>query len=604
MKSETRTKPSRSINLFLSILVLPAGIFLADVIAMVLVAFFDGPYAVVIFLCAIITTVLVFPLIYKLSYRPMLNHISALERTDSILQARLRLMQFAAALTTEELLGEALDEFEALTGSTVSFFHYLEADQKTVRLKAWSKNTLDNLCKAEGKDSHYSVEKAGVWADCVTLRQPVIHNDYASLAHRKGLPVGHAPIVRELTVPILRDDRIVAITGVGNKPEKYTQEDLELVSTLADFVWDIIERKKSETALRESEEKFRTLVDWTYDWELWVDQHGIIVYTSPSCERITGYRPEEFISDTELLVNIVHPDDRQSYEEHKLLVHDETAGINNVEYRINALDGSEHWIDHICRPLFREDGSYLGRRISNRDITARKLAEQEIRERNKKENILTHTIHTMQIEIARDLHDTVGQNIGYLRMKLDHLAEKGVHDPQALKAELENMLKVADESYDLIRGKLDTLQAGDLTDPISSFTQYASKVEARSAFKINLSTQGDARPLAPNQVRQLFFVFREALSNIEKYANASLVDVRLTWNEDDLTLVIADNGHGFDLEDLDLCNRYGLRFMRERIESLNGVFEVQSANKAGTTVEISLPYKQKMIQPVEINTGN
>jgi len=587
----------RPINPLRLILLLPAWIFMAEVAAMILVYFYKGPYRVTILLDATITTALVFPLIYLLSYRPMLSHIRAIERTDRILQARLRLMQFTAERTTEELLGKALDELEALTGSTVGFFHYLEADQKTVRLKAWSKNTLENLCKAEGQNSHYSVANAGVWADCIHVRQPVIHNDYASLEHRKGLPEGHAPIVREMTVPILRDDRIVAIVGVGNKPENYTKEDLELVSTLADFVWDIIERKKSETALRESEEKFRNLVDWTYDCEQWQDPDGNLVYISPACERITGYSPEEFISDPKLLGRIVHPEDQEGYQNHDHTTHAETGDITTIEYRIITRDGQERWIEHICRPIFRKDGFYLGRRISNRDISARKLAEQEIRERNKKENILTHTIHTMQIEIARDLHDTVGQNIGYLRMKLDHLAETGPQDPQDLEAELENMLKVANESYDLIRGKLDTLQAGDLTDPISSFTQYASKIEARSPFMINLSSQGEAKPLAPNQVRQLFFVFREALSNIEKHANASLVDVRLTWNEEDLTLVIADNGLGFDPEDLDLSNRYGLRFMRERIETLNGIFEVQSANKTGTTVEISLPYKQKMIQP-------
>lgn len=597
MKRENRKIFLRPINQLRSILLLPAWIFMAEVAAMILVYFYQGPYQITILLDATITTALVFPLIYMLAYRPMLKHIRALERTESILQARIQLMQFAVAHTTEELLAEALDELETLTGSTVGFFHYLEADQKTIWLRAWSTNTLENLCNAEGKDSHYSVENAGVWADCVALRQPVIHNDYASLAHRKGLPEGHAPIVREMTVPILRDERIVAIVGVGNKPNHYTKDDLDLVSTLADFVWDIIERKESEDALRESEEKFRTLVDWTYDCEQWQDPGGNIVYISPACERITGYRSEDFISDPKLLGRIVHPEDQESYRNHEHTAHTETGDITNIEYRIITRDGQERWIEHICRPLFRKDGRYLGRRISNRDISARKLAEKEIRERNKKENILTHTIHSMQIEIARDLHDTVGQNIGYLRMKLDHLSETGPQDPQALEAELENMLRVANECYDLIRGKLDTLQAGDLTDPIDSFTQYASNIEARSPFKINLSSQGDPRPLAPNQVRQLFFVFREALSNIEKHASASLVDVGLTWNEDELSLVISDNGCGFDPEDLDLHNRYGLRFMRERIESLNGIFEVQSTDTAGTRIQISLPYKEKMIQP-------
>jgi signal transduction histidine kinase len=197
----------------------------------------------------------------------------------------------------------------------------------------------------------------------------------------------------------------------------------------------------------------------------------------------------------------------------------------------------------------------------------------------------------MQIDIARDLHDTVGQNIGYLRMKLDHLSETDLQTQIDMRTEITNMLKVADESYDLIRGTLNVLQSGGLADPFALFNQYAIQVEERSPFEINVSSQGEPRPLAPNQVRQLFFVFREALSNIEKHAKASHVFVEFIWDEDNLALVIADNGRGFSLEDTQVRNHYGLKFMGERIESLNGIFSVQSARGNGSKIKINLPYK-------------
>ena len=77
------------------------------------------------------------------------------------------------------------------------------------------------------KGSHYDVAQAGAWVDCLHERGPVIHNDYASLPHRKGMPEGHAPVVREVVVPIFRGNLIKAIIGVGNKAADYDQSDIE-----------------------------------------------------------------------------------------------------------------------------------------------------------------------------------------------------------------------------------------------------------------------------------------------------------------------------------------------------------------------------------------
>lgn len=589
MPRDRLTKILESKNLYRLVIGLPVGIFLAEVIAMVIVYFIEVPYYVTVLIDAIVTTSLMLPIIYFLSYRPLLINIAEREQAEQIMQFRLRLMQYAIPHSLDELLQFTLDEIQLLTGAKIGFFHFLLEDQETLWLQAWSTNTIQNMCNAEGKHSHYNLNLAGVWADCVRQRQPVVHNHYASLEGRKGTPKGHAPIIRELTVPILRDEQVMAILGVGNKPTDFTTKDVELVSTLADFSWDIIERKRAEDTLRESEEKFRTLVDWTYDWELWVDAQSNFVYISPSCERTSGYRAEEFIADPDLSNRIIHPDDQKLFEEHKLLIHDETAGVSNIEYRIIARDGSVHWIDHVCRPLFDKDQHFLGRRVSNRDITLRKLAEEEIIDRIQKENILTQTIQTIQLEIARDLHDTVGQSIGYLRMRLDHLSESDRLSHLDIKSEIAGMLHVANESYDLVRGTLDMLQSGGLDNPLNLFSQYAAQIEERSAFVINVSSTGKPKQLSPRQLRQIFFVFREALNNIEKYAEASIVTVKLDWTEDQLTLKISDNGHGFNLESVSSVNHYGIKFMQERIELLKGIFSITSEIDIGTTIHITLP---------------
>ena len=154
----------KSKNLSRLVIALPAGIFLSEVLAMVLILFYRGPYAITVLLDAIITTTLMLPIIYLISYRPLLKHVSEQDRADNIMQVRLQLVDFALEHTVDDLLQKTLDELEDLTDSEVSFFHFLDADQNTLWLQSWSTNTLQYMCKADGKGSHYSVDEAGVWA--------------------------------------------------------------------------------------------------------------------------------------------------------------------------------------------------------------------------------------------------------------------------------------------------------------------------------------------------------------------------------------------------------------------------------------------------------
>lgn len=171
---------------------------------------------------------------------------------EQILAVRLRLIEFSFRHSLRELLRETLDEAETLTGSCIGFYHFLDRDQQMLTLQAWSTRTSAEFCKAEGAGSHYPVSHAGVWVDCIAQRCPVIHNDYASLPHRKGMPEGHAEVIRELVVPVLRNGRIVAILGVGNKQTDYTLHDVGTVNLLADLAWDIAEQKRAEEALHET----------------------------------------------------------------------------------------------------------------------------------------------------------------------------------------------------------------------------------------------------------------------------------------------------------------------------------------------------------------
>ncbi len=141
---------------------------------------------------------------------------------------------------------------------------------------------------------------------------------------------------------------------------------------------ELAARQQAEVALRESENKYRMVADFTLDWEFWLDPDGNYVYISPACERITGYTADEFQAAPQLIDELVHPDDRAAVAEHLAL--DASAdGPGAIEFRIITRNGAERWIDHVCQPVHDQTGQWLGRRGSNRDITERKRTEAALK---------------------------------------------------------------------------------------------------------------------------------------------------------------------------------------------------------------------------------
>jgi PAS domain S-box-containing protein len=143
-------------------------------------------------------------------------------------------------------------------------------------------------------------------------------------------------------------------------------------------VQDISERWFAEQALAASEEQFRTVADFTYDWEYWLGPDDRLIWVSPSCERVTGRQAEEFMASPELLSGVVHPEDVERYDEHQRNVARGADAPCRLDFRIKHKSGRTVWINHTCVDIVRADSVPLGRRACNRDITDRVLAEQEL----------------------------------------------------------------------------------------------------------------------------------------------------------------------------------------------------------------------------------
>jgi PAS domain S-box-containing protein len=320
----------------------------------------------------------------------VIRDVTERKQRETIMAARLRLLQFSFTHSLAELLQATLDEAEAITASQVGFYHMVESDQVTLSLQAWSTNTTQHLCQAQGAGLHYPVNQAGVWVDAIRERRPVIHNDYASLPHRKGLPEGHAPVTRELVVPVLRGGRIVAVLGVGNKLADYDDGDVAMVMSLADFAWDIAERKRTEEALTVERNLLRTLFNNLPDLVFTKDSDARIVQCNTAAAQFLGLSEAALTGKSVFDVN---PADLASaYDADDLRVLRSGEIVYNREEQVRDHNGLLHWFLTTKAPVRDPGGRVVGLVAICRNIDERKRIEAALHQTEARfRAIATHT---------------------------------------------------------------------------------------------------------------------------------------------------------------------------------------------------------------------
>ena len=154
----------------------------------------------------------------------------------------------------KDYINYTLKECVRLTRSKVGYLHFVNADQETLSLYTWSKDVLKH-CTAE-KVPHYPMKEAGIWTDCFRERRPIIHNDYPNYPHKKGLPEGHFPLKRHMSVPVFDGDKVVSIVGIGNKEYPYNDSDTRQLALFMDKMWRIVKQNRVDELIKESEQKY------------------------------------------------------------------------------------------------------------------------------------------------------------------------------------------------------------------------------------------------------------------------------------------------------------------------------------------------------------
>lgn len=492
------------------------------------------------------------------------------KKDTDLLAARLRLSEASARLNFDELLVSCLDEAEALTDSGIGFLHLYDESQENISLQAWSTATSSTFCTTKGKGLHYNLESAGVWADCIRLRQVIVHNDYASLPHKKGLPAGHATVTREIVVPVLRSGRIMAILGLGNKIGEYDEKDIELAVNMANLTWDIILRKQAEDALHESENKFRTLAALAPVGIYLTSPEGLCQYANSRWCEMAGLTLEEALGDG--WIAGLHPDDRYMvYNAWQRMV--ESEGHWGLEYRFQTRKGTTTWVYGLASPQ-RDDTGRIVRYIGiNTDITERKEVEHSLKASLAEKEVLLREVH-------HRVKNNMAAIIGLFDLQRQIMHDQGSKDVMAeLSARVRAMSLVHEKLY-----RSDSLAHIDFQDYLKSLISHLRTSFGSPFIRCEISSSGVEMPL--DLAVPCGMIISELVTNALKYAfpladlkAADRVDcilVGMSHEQDTYTLSVADNGiglpPGFDLQSARTLGLTLVRMLGEH--QLGGRYEI------------------------------
>lgn len=279
-------------------------------------------------------------------------------------------------------LSSTIDLKEALARALIATLQAEGIDAGLAYLIEGSSQTLD-LVSHIGLSTEFAERAAIVAAG--TLQSRLMRSDKTLYMSERELKLtGETDWLEEglralAVIPVFHAGQTVSVLALASRHSAEIEVSARhVLESIAAQIGGVIARAQTGVALRISEERFRTVADFTYDWEYWIDPEGRFVYVSPSCERISGYHPGEFRADSSLLEAITHPDDRARVTHH-LRTETHRQETLELQFRITTRDGNMRWIGHACQPVYDATGNWAGQRASNRDITDQVLAQESLR---------------------------------------------------------------------------------------------------------------------------------------------------------------------------------------------------------------------------------
>ena len=359
------------------------------------------------------------------------------------------------------------------------------------------------------------------------------------------------------------------------------------------IVRDVTERKRTEETLRESEERFRTLVEHAADAFFLHDLKGKLVDVNQRACDSLGYTREELLA-------LSVPDVEIDYDSRRVgeLWNPMVPGVPvTAEGTHRRKDGTTFPVE-VRLGMFELGGRQFMLALA-RDVTERKRAEEELRNsREQLRNLSTHLQFVREEErtrIAREIHDELGQAMTALKMDLFWLKKHLRRDQKSLLEKIELMSTLIDRTIHTVQRISSELRPGLLDDLglTAAIEWQAEEFQNRTGIQCEVDFDPEEVVLDQERSTVIFRIFQETLTNIFRHAEATRVNISLREEAGELVFMIKDNGKGITEEQISDPRAFGLIGIQERVRFLGGEVKISGIPEKGTRVTVGVPLDKK-----------
>lgn len=317
-------------------------------------------------------------------------------------------------------------------------------------------------------------------------------------------------------IPIRSGNDVVALLCLSSKYiDEIPSQSKTAIETIAASIGSVLKRIKVENELKESEERFRTVADFTHDWEYWISPEGRFLYVSPSCKRITGYSPDDIMQDSSVLKNIVAPEHWPEFYR-RIYSHDLSEDSSEFEYKILTRTNEKKWLSHVSSPVYNKDNSYLGRRGSSRDITEKKKVEEVLKEARKMAEEVTRTKGEFLANMSHEIRTPLNAIIGFATLMLESKLseEEKAKSLTTIKNQSEDLLVLINDILDLSKIEAGKLELSYVSTNLKELIEKCMSVVFLKAKSKALDLAWDIDNAAPETILTDPFRLKQILLNI------------------------------------------------------------------------------------------